>query len=245
MLCVHCGAINKKEDTVCVDCGKDIYAFINSKPTESTTKDVAGNSPQGHEEKVIFINMPQENQGHKGSSRYARLVTFSIVILFTIVPMLFIGNLNRGSSVRKIDLNAIKQAPLRQIEQDIQTNDALTEAEKAGLMRDVEDRTAQIEKMDSANILGSALVEIKKAKTMQIRSALLSYYQQNNEFPDTLAVLYPDYTEERPKSWLKYEVDTRKSSFVLEFELSSKYQGSNDFVFEEGDSKFFRLTGAY
>lgn len=243
MQCIHCGAINLKEDTICVDCGKDIYEFINQSTNVTEADQSEKSSLYAKNGKVVIISPPGQLKNSKFP--YSRLLTFSIVILFTIVPLFFINSPKSVPDKGKKELADIMQAPVKQMEQDVQANDSLTEAEKVMMIKEIKERAAEIKTMDTANIMGSALEEIKKAKTMQIRSALLSYYSQNNIFPDTLSELYPDYTREEPKDWLEYKVDTSKTSFSLEFELSAKYKGSHDFVFEEGDKKIFRMTGAY
>lgn len=246
MQCVHCGAINLKEDRTCVECGKDIYEFTAPGIDESRTEYVRDRDPVTEEVKVLFIDVP-ETVANRVIPKfpYHRLVTFSIVMLAAVVPIFIAANsLSHGPAASKDFLETIKHKP-EQLETEILTNDSLNEDEKNRMLKDIEEQAAKIKTMSKTEILGSAIEEIKKAKTMQIRSALLNYYSQNNTFPDKLKDLYPNYIEEEPKSWLNYKADSSKTSFSLEFELSQSYKGPDDFVFEEGGSKVFRLTGAY
>jgi uncharacterized membrane protein YvbJ len=97
MLCIHCGAINSKDDKICVKCGKNIYEFSKAPIEEiiSETKVVErkydySDSLNSNTGSFMQSKIPMANKPRRLIISLALL--FFIIILFLIIPLFFLSN---------------------------------------------------------------------------------------------------------------------------------------------------------
>lgn len=249
MLCVHCGAINPKDAKICTSCGRDIYEFGGKPPGETVenidnsfhyTNDL--NQELSISDAFITMEPHAPSSGNRGKFVRSMMLMSLVITLIIMIPMFFMSGSTKKSSLSD---KADSGFPVN----NMLPNGVSQENDVAG---DVQpDEVRRSEQMEGRLVVpsnGSLIIATdaaKKARAMQIKSALHVYYAENDHFPDSLDDLDPNMINKKPEDWLIYTTEGNPPTyFELEFKLANENDSDPNKIVEDGIAKY-KLASEY
>lgn len=213
MLCIHCGAINSKENEICIKCGKEIFRqpkneILETNKIEQENANVNKKNPENIYLDQLFQTNINENYRKKkfGLGRYSKSITMMVFLIISIAPLYFMR-----IYMNKIDMGKFQNLPQTSI---VKTPNPIPKIDNLP---------------DTKN----------KVRAMEIRTALRLYYSQTNYYPVELEELYPEILNTKPEDFFDYSADGNPpQSFTLQFTLENQTDTGANMVDENGIKKY-------